>query len=145
MPRVDFSETPDAQSFEPLPDGHYNCEVVKCVERTTAKGDTQWGLEMQVIGGEHKGRKIFDSILFQLDNPKGGAMSRTKLVLSRLGFVIDKPLNIEPVELVGRKVVVTCAGIEEYKDKTGATRTKNLVPFDGYTKHGDQVEDDLPF
>ena len=145
MPRVDFSNTPDAQSFATLPDGHYDCVVEKCTERTTAAGDTQFSIEFKVLGGEFKDRKIFDSILFQLGNPEGGAMRRTKLVLSRLGFVVERAFSVEPQDLNGRKVIVTCDGIEKYQDKEGKDRVKNLVPFDGYTKHGDQRDDKLPF
>lgn len=145
MPRVDFSNTPDAQSFAPLPDGHYDCVVEKCTERTTAAGDIQFNIEFKVTAGEFKDRKIFDSILFQLGNPEGGAMRRTKLVLSRLGFVVEKAFNVDPIDLQGRRVIVTCDGVEKYEDKEGKQRVKNLVPFDGYTKHTEQNDDPLPF
>lgn len=144
MPRVDFSSTPDTQSFSPLPDGKYNCVVEKCTERITQKGDTQYNMEFRVVDGLYKDRKIFDSILLQLENPDGGAMRRTKLVLSRLGFNVEQAFQIEPDDIVNRKVIVICEGTEDYESK-GQRRTKNLVPFGGYEKHPDQSGDNLPF
>lgn len=144
MPRVEWDKVPDAQSFSPLPDGQYECRVAKCVETLTTKGDPRFRIEFEVISGQHSGRKIFDSILFPLSDLEGGAMRRTKFVLSRLGFYVEKALNVEASELVGRKVWVICAGVDKY-EKNGKRYENNIVPFDGYVKHGEQDDDPLPF
>jgi hypothetical protein len=144
MPRVNFRAIPDSQSFDPLPDGIYEIEIENCTESMDKNGDARFKMELIVVSGKARGRKLFDSISFH-DDPEHVGMRRMKLVVSRLGFLIESADSIEPTDLIGRKAYVTVSGVKEWIDKDGIKKFTNKIPFDGYRSHSDNPEEPLPF
>lgn len=49
-------------SFEVLPAGVYNLEVVECTNKISAADNRYWSVQSKVLGGDHNGRRIFDNI-----------------------------------------------------------------------------------
>ena len=131
---VNWDNVPDADSYEPLPDGIYEVCVENCVEALTKAGDTQFRLELVVTSPHAQGRKLFDSILFK----DGPAMQRAKLVCHRLGFLTEGMQTIEPREFIGRECFVVVSGVREY-EKDGKTYKQNVIPFDGYRSKEEDV------
>lgn len=144
MPRVNFQDIPDTQTYEPLPDGVYEVQVDNCTELRDKNGDIRFKLELVVISGRASGRKLFDTISFHAD-PEHVGMRRMKLVVSRLGFLVENATNIEPTDLIGRKAYVTVAGVQEWTDREGRKKFTNKIPFDGYRSHADSPEESIPF
>jgi hypothetical protein len=142
MPQVDWDSTPDANDYSPLPDGTYRVTVEEVEEKQTSSGDLWWNLELRVIHGDCAGKKFWDGIFFTEK-----AMPRVKLVCSRLGLKVHGVVDLTPDMLVGKVAYVNVIQ-EDYIDKEGNTRTKNSVPFGGYTKINDdekEDDDDMPF
>lgn len=129
MPEYDWDKVEEAQGYSPLPDGKYYCVVEKADLGTTANGDEMFKLEFKVLEGAFKGRKLFDNIIFS-----ERALGRAKLMLKRMGLELNGKVNVKWSDVQGRKVIVVCDGTEDYTTKDGETRTKNLIPFDGYER-----------
>ncbi len=126
MPKIDFNNVDDVQEFTPLPDGKYLCRVEKVEESSTQNGDEMWKLRFVVESGPHRGRYIFDNMVFS-----DAAMKRVKLICSRLGFNVSGELDVTPSLIRGRRCHLT-AETEEYEDHEGNTKRRNVVPFAGY-------------
>ena len=122
----------------------------------TRNGDEMWKLRLVVDSGPHRGRYIFDNLVFS-----AAAMKRVKLICSRLGLDVSHELDLTPALIRGRSCYVTVEA-EEYEDQEGITKRRNVVPFAGYecaegapaapstaagntTGAEDDSEEDLPF
>lgn len=55
-------------SFEPLPAGDYELEVVEAKYKKTSTGKDMWNLQSKVISGEYANRRIFDNIVLSPEN-----------------------------------------------------------------------------
>lgn len=147
MPVIDFSDVPDNGDYSPLPDGWYECRLENVVPREGKNGEF-YSLEFVVEKGKLAGRKIFDSMHFTEN-----ALGRVKLICARLGMDVTGRVEISPQKLEGRRVMVQVAGTEEYINKEGLRRERNIVPFAGYreledsAKPAESTQDDsnLPF
>ena len=155
MPRIDFNRVDDVQDFSPLPDGRYLCRLAEVEEAATQYGDEMWKLRFVVESGPHRGRYIFDNMVFS-----DAALKRVKLICSRLGLDVSRELDLTPALIKGRSCYVTVE-TEEYEDYEGNTKQRNVVPFAGYDRADgalapaspkaeqpggeDDSESDLPF
>ncbi len=135
MPKIDFSKVPDIEDFSPIPPGSYRCEIAQVEESTTQFGDEMWRLRLVVQGKEYAGRCIFDNLVFS-----EAAMSRVKLFCSRLGLDVSGEIGLKPAMIEGRTCVVSVE-IEEYEDREGKTKKRNVVPYAGYY----DSDTDVPF
>lgn len=154
MPKIDFNKVDDVQDFSPLPDGKYSCTIVGVEEGSTQYGDEMWKVRFMVDHGPHRGRCIFDNLVFSK-----AAMKRAKLVCSRLGLDVSGELDLKPEMIQGRRCYISVE-TEQYTDHEGRPKRRNVVPFAGYgradgaeTPAGgvdaedveDDSEEDLPF
>jgi hypothetical protein len=142
MPRIDFSQVEDANGYSPLGEGQYLCRLADVEQTKTQYGDEMWKLRFVVDDGPSSGRYIFDNLVFS-----AAAMKRAKLICSRLGLDVSGEVDLVPSMITGRRCYVT-VGIEEYGDKEGNTKARNVVPFAGYERvevGGPDEDDDPPF
>lgn len=135
MPRIDFSTVEDAKDFTPLPEGEYLCRVDNVKEALTGAGDEMWKLRMAVVEGEHKGRYIFDNLVFSEK-----ALKRAKFVCRCLGIDVSGEVDLTPDMIVGKQANVRVE-LEEYQDDEGREKKRNRVPFAGYEKPDDETEE----
>lgn len=131
MPRIDFDTVDDVQDFSPLPDGKYLCRVTEVEEAATQYGDEMWKVRFVVDAGPHRGRYIFDNMVFS-----EAALKRVKLICSRLGLNVSGALDLTSASIKGRSCYVTVE-TEEYEDQEGNTKRRNVVPFAGYERADD--------
>jgi hypothetical protein len=143
MPKIDFSKVGDVQDFTPLPAGQYLARLVGVEEASTQHGDEMWKLRFEVVDGPHAGRLIFDNLVFS-----DAAMKRVKLICSRLGLDVSKELSLTPETIKGRTARLTVE-VEPYEDTEGRSKQRNVVPFAGYERAGEDAgdggEEGLPF
>ena len=128
MPKIDFSKVDEVQNYSPLPDGRYLCRVAEVEQATTQHGDEMWKLRFLVEAGPHRGRYIFDNMVFS-----EAAMKRVKLLCSRLDLNAAGELDLTPALIKGRTCYLTVE-TEEYEDGEGMTKKRNVVPFAGYER-----------
>lgn len=126
MPRINFADVPEAGEYSPVPEGRYLCSVVDIDEDTTRDNDEMWSLKFRVEFGDHKGRHFYDNMVFSQK-----AMSRVKLICSRMGIDVSGDVDLQPNMIIGREVLVDVE-IEEYRDKNNQVKERNTVPFAGY-------------
>lgn len=156
MPRINFNDVPEAGEFSPLPEGRYLCSVDNIEEDVTRDNDEMWKVKFRVEEGPHKGRYLFDNMVFSAK-----AMSRVKLICSRLGIDVSGEVDLQPNMLIGREVLIDVE-IEKYTDRSNQLKERNSIPFAGYFRangegesapasrsNGQQApppsDDDLPF
>jgi len=137
MPKIDFKNVEDVKGFSPLPGGTYLCKVAEVEEGATQRGDEMWRVRFVVESGVHKGRYIFDSLVFS-----AAAMKRVKLFCSSVGIDVAGEQDLTPDAIIGRTCNVTVT-TEEYENPEGQTRFRNSVPFAGYGPPDD--ENGAPF
>lgn len=121
-------------TFEALPEGNYDLEVVEAEVKTASTGTDMLAVQFKVLDGEYANRRVFrnypitaKAIGFlkalyaacQLDLP----------VLVENGRV---ELNIEPGEFIGCQVAAVVT-VRDYTDSTGVAREgndlKNMRPL----------------
>ena len=138
MPKVDFKNVSDVTDYAPIPDGDYVCNLVDIEQDLTKFGDEMWKLRLEVDGGEHHGRLLFDNLVFTAK-----AMPRVKLVCASCGLDVTKEVDLQPDMLLNRRALVTTYQ-KEYEDDKGQAKVANRIPFNGYgVVPGDS--DDPPF
>lgn len=75
------------RSYEPLPDGDYDMIITKSDVKPTKAGTGHYlELEMQVLGGEHSGRRHWERL--NVDNPNKQAEDIAKAALAGLCFAV---------------------------------------------------------
>ena len=137
---VDVTDVDEAGNYIPIPAGDYPAKIVEVKEKNTGAGDPMWELKYEVISGDHKGRQFFDNLVFS-DHPK--TRQRLKLVLKRLGYEVDKPVDLTPDSMIGRAARVTVLP-HEYADSDGNMRKSNKVAFAGYDYLDDSGKSSTP-
>lgn len=76
------------RTYGPLPDGDYEMIVVKSDVKPTKSGTGHYlELEMQVIAGEHSGRRHWERL--NVDNPNKTAEEIAKAALASLCFAVN--------------------------------------------------------
>ena len=151
------AKTVEPSSFDVLPAGDYEICIVGSCMQMTKKGDGKYlSLELQVLGGPHKGRKLFDNL--NLMNPSPKAVEIAKGTLSAICRAVgvltpndsselhDKPLraavDIEDDQQFGRK-----NRVKGYKPLSGSleTATAKAETIQSLKTAGPPSLDDLPF
>jgi len=140
MPRINWNEVEEPEDFSPVPADRYTVEVEDIDStKTTGNGDEMWSLKLNIIDGEHAGRKIFDNMVFS-----AAALKRAKLICSRMGINTTTEMDLEPEMLVGQQCMVDVE-IEEYEDAEGKPKKRNKIPFAGYYRIEDEgAADSVP-
>ena len=94
------------RSFAPLPDGEYEMIITKSDVKPTKAGNGHYlELEMQVIGGEHSGRRHWERL--NVDNPNKQAEDIATAALAALCIAVDVPDMTDTVQLHDIPFVVT--------------------------------------
>ena len=106
-------------------------QIVDVKEKTKAPGENPntwkyWLLTLQDMDSQ---KKLWDKIQFT-DLIKWGHQ-RAKLQLHRLGYPKDADFEMEPQDLIGKKVYI----------KVKVKGDQNEVLFDGYRMYGGEPED----
>lgn len=116
-------------AFEPIPAGDYVAAVVASEMKPTKNGAGEYlQLEMEVLEGPHKGRKVWDRLMLKHTNSQTVAIARS--TLSALCRAIGVMQPKDSLELHNLPVLVKVAC--KKRDDTG--EITNVVK--GYKKKG---------
>lgn len=86
------------RSYAPLPNGEYEMIITKSDVKPTKAGNGHYlELEMQVIGGEHSGRRHWERL--NVDNPNKQAQEIANAALAALCIAVDVPDMTDTVQL----------------------------------------------
>lgn len=116
-------------AFEPIPAGDYLAVVVATEMKPTKNGSGEYlQLEMEVLDGPHKGRKVWDRLMLKHTNSQTVAIARS--TLSALCRAVGVMQPRDSIELHNLPVIVKVAC--KKRDDTG--EITNVVK--GYKKKG---------
>ena len=116
-------------AFEPIPAGDYLAVVVATETKPTKNGSGEYlQLEMEVLDGPHKGRKVWDRLMLKHTNSQTVAIARS--TLSALCRAVGVMQPRDSVELHNLPVIVKVA----CKKRGDTGEITNVVK--GYKKKG---------
>ena len=150
MVMIDFQNIPDEDpdagggNYPPLPDGQYKAFIKKVEEKQGSKG-MYFSVEWVLTDGEFKGRKVWDNLFFT-----AASLPRLKIVISRLGLDVSKPLNVTIDLLTGKQAWITLEP-HSYRNNEGNEVKTNKITYGGFDLIGEGAvdnpgaeDDDLP-
>lgn len=126
--QIDFSAIQDVQNFVSVPPGTYLCRIAEVRLGATQDGSPRWSLRLEVADGDYAGKTAAWDGLHWTER----GMPRVKKVLARLGFDVSGTLDLQPDDLVGRRVQAQLQPEETEDRLTGDRVTRLRVPYMGY-------------
>jgi hypothetical protein len=127
--RIDFSSVEDVESFAAVPEGVYVCRIAEVRDGVTRDGSPRWAVRLEVAEGDYAGRTAaWDGLVW---SERG--LPRVKSILAHLGFDVGGPLELDPTELVGRRIAAHFQTEEREDPLTGRRMVRLRVPYMGYS------------
>lgn len=148
MPKVNWPDVRDADNFSPAPPGTYRVKVAKVDVGKSQSLDEMWTIELTIVAGDYKGKKIIDRLTF---SPQG--LPRVKIAAKAFGIDVSKESNFNPVDILTHHCNVDVT-VEDYVSRKPGQEAKtyqnNKVAFAGYhalgsVSNAEEADDDLPF
>ena len=116
MAMLNFNATSvaPATAFEAIPAGNYAVIITESAMKTTKRGDGEYlQLTLQIIDGEHSGRKLFDRL--NLNNPNATAVDIAQRTQSAICHAVGVMQPQDSAELHDIPMQVK-VGVEKNKD-----------------------------
>lgn len=87
----------DTGSFDPLPEGDYDLQIVEAVAKVSQSGKTMFAVKAQVQTGAHNKRLVWDNLVVSTDNPTALSIFFRKMNALGLGrdFFAGSPSNAQ--------------------------------------------------
>jgi len=125
----DANEVDPNVAFEPIPAGDYLAVIVASDRKPTKNGAGEYlQLEMEVIEGPHKGRKVWDRLMLKHTNSQTVAIAKSTLSALCRAVGVMQPKDSVDLHNLPMLVKVAC----KKRDDTG--EITNVVK--GYKKKG---------
>ncbi|AWN43141.1 DUF669 domain-containing protein [Methylobacterium durans] len=132
----------DERSFEPMPEGDYNVQIVESEIAATKNGGDMLKLTLEVIDGQFANRKVWDNLNIRNSNPTAQQIAQRALAdictATGTGPITDsedlhfKPfvatLKIEPPRTVGDKTYDARNAVKRYKARGGQPPAGKAAP-----------------
>jgi hypothetical protein len=132
MANLDFdaSQVEPAEPFSVIPAGKYLCQVVNSEMRPTKDGGGAYlWLELEILDGEFKGRKVFDRL--NLENQNQQAVDIARRALSALCHAVGE-LQVKDSEQLHFKPFVATVRMRPASDGYDASNeVRGYAPADG--------------
>lgn len=110
----DASKVEPTKAFTPLPAGAYKVAITTSENKLNSKQNgTYLALELTVLDGEHKGRKLYENL--NLKNPSQQAVEIARGTLSAICRAVNVLTPNDSAELHGKPMVAKVA-LEKRKD-----------------------------
>ena len=119
MTTIDFGKLmQDAgEGFQPVPTGPYNVQVVKSSAVTSTTGKPMIKVQLQIMGGPHDARRLFDQFVISADNANALSFFFEHMAafgLDRSFFAANPSMDVVAATLMNRQALVTVS-IKQYK------------------------------
>ena len=93
------------KGFDALPVGDYAAVIVNNEMKTSQKGGQYLKLEIDIVEGDYKGRKLFVNLNLVNDNPKAVTIAQQEL--AEICLAVSKPQIQDSSEIVGIRFMVS--------------------------------------
>jgi len=124
-----LSDVPEPQDFRPIPAGTYPIRVIAADVRWSQRGAKLWEYEMLITEGEYAGRKVKDTVSFDMTHEK--TYPRLKHVLDRFGVDWRSVDDDYPEILITREAYAPIVQKKVVGDD-GVERIYNNAGFHGF-------------
>lgn len=125
----DATQVDPAGDFAPLPAGQYLCIATDSQMKPTKKGDGRYlQVELEVLEGEHKGRKVWDRFVLEHPNDRTVAIARSSLAGLCTAVGVTRPRDSAELHNIPVLVRVACTKRTDTGEITNAIK--------GYAKRG---------
>ncbi|UYV11913.1 MAG: DUF669 domain-containing protein [Phycisphaera sp.] len=125
----DATQVEPAGNFAPLPAGQYLCAAVDSQMKPTKKGDGKYlQVELEVLEGEHKGRKLWDRFVLEHPNERTVAIAKSSLASLCTAVGVTRPRDSAELHNVPVLVRVACTKRNDTGEITNTVK--------GYAKRG---------
>lgn len=109
--------------YAPLPAGRYTAMIVKSETKATKAGNGSYlSLEIDIVDGQYKGRKLFENL--NLDNPNEQAVNIAKVTLANICRAVGVLHPKDSSELHLKPISIMVSVIPESKDFPASNRVK---------------------
>ena len=120
--------------FEVVPAGKYLVHILASDMRPTKNGEGQYlWLELEILDGEHRGRKLYDRL--NLDNPNQQAVEIAQRALSAICHATGKLHVTDSEELHGISMVATVrvrpGRVVDGKEYSASNEVRGYEPANG--------------
>jgi hypothetical protein len=113
------NEVEPSREMTPLPTGDYKVAIVASEQKPTKNGDGSYlSLELQVLEGQHKGRKVWQNL--NLDNKNQQAVEIARAELSAICRAVGVMVCHDSTQLHNRPFLAKIA-VEKRKDNDELT------------------------
>lgn len=117
----------EPSSFDVLPAGEYQACIVASNIATTKRGDGKFlSLELQVLDGQFRGRKLFDRLNMWNPNPKAVEIAKATLSAICRAVGVLEPKDSSDLHELPMIVKVVVKADEQYGDKNEIKAYKPL-------------------
>ena len=130
-------------SFEPIPAGQYVAMVVASEEKTSSKGHKFLSLELEVLDGQYRGRKLWVNLNLDHPNPETVKFARAELAAICKAVGVLKPQDTVQLHNLPMLISVKCVNrkdtgelqnrIKGYAQKTAAQSQTQQAPANSTT------------
>lgn len=139
----DASTVEPMPSFDPIPAGQYVAMITASEEKTSSKGHKFLSLELEVIDGQYKGRKLWVNLNLSHPSPETVKFARAELASICKAVGVLKPADSVQLHNLPMLITVKVANrkdtgelqnrIKGYALKTAAGSQPQQAPADGTT------------
>ena len=133
MAALGGSYNPDADpstgSYDPIPAGDYNLEIVESDYAANAKGNGMvLKLTAQILDGEYAERKLFINLNLEHENEKAQDIAQREFAALRRAVGVLNPQDSDELHF---KAFVAKVGVEKRRDNGELTNRVKQYYFDG--------------
>jgi hypothetical protein len=125
----EFDATDYEDTFQPIPPGKYAAEITEVSTRETKAGDGKYlAIAVQIVGGEHDGRFVWDRLNVVNQNPEAVAIARSRLANLCRSVGVRKPERYADFQGMAVTVIV---GIEKSDEHGDSNKVKRYMATAG--------------
>jgi len=104
----DANNVEPVPSFDPIPAGQYLAMIVASEEKTSSKGNQFLSLELEVLDGQYKGRKLWVNLNLSHPNPETVKFARAELASICKAIGVLKPTDSVQLHNLPMLITVKC-------------------------------------
>lgn len=115
-----------APDFSPAPEGNYTVMITEAEMKPTQSGGQRLALDIEIVDGEHKGKKFWDSLNLVNQSAVAEGIAQRSFAQICQGIGLD-PSKVTDTSEIKMKPFAVKLKIEGYTDKEGKPKSKNVV------------------
>lgn len=121
---MDYTGVNEAGNFDPAPRGVYRLKIAKVEDGKTQYGDPKAVVELKIVAGAYAGKNVRHTVTFKAPDQPGAGFAKHWLRV--IGQPFEGRVSVDTERWPGQEIIARL-GVEQYKDKNGEMRDKNVI------------------